>query len=221
MEAPKKGRLLTFKNKTFKMWRKRRQRPALDKKSGVKETPNLQMPPLSTSEESEMSNCETTVDLPKPQDDQSIGTSIKEQSSTTSDITCVDITSVYMTSADSEKRLKDMSSEGQKQLVVCLQPNDVLGNDYRRLADKLGYRNDYIKYLGSTDEPVKTLIKEKGDMKILELIPLLEDMGRNDVVEELQKSLKATSTPKQIEERVRRRENKLMTSTKPFKLPLL
>lgn len=66
------------------MWRKRRQRPALDKKSGVKETPNLQMPPLSTSEESEMSNCETTVDLPKPQDDQSIGTSIKEQSSTTS-----------------------------------------------------------------------------------------------------------------------------------------
>lgn len=105
------------------------------------------------------------------------------------DITCVDITSVDMTSADSEKRLKDMSSEGQKQLVVCLQPNDVLGNDYRRLADKLGYRNDYIKYLGSTDEPVKTLIKEKGDMKILELIPLLEDMGRNDVVEELQKSL--------------------------------
>ena len=103
----------------------------------------------------------------------------------------MDGTSVDMTSADLhvEKELKDISSEGQKKLVVYLQPMNVLGNDYRRLADKLGYTNDYIKYLGSTGEPVKTLIKEKGDMKIVELIPLLEDMGRKDVVQELQKIL--------------------------------
>ena len=84
MEAPKKGRFQTFKDKTFKMWRKKRRRSALDKKSGVKDTPNSQPSPLSTSEDSEMSNWETTVDLPgKAQDDQT-GTSLKKQSSTTS-----------------------------------------------------------------------------------------------------------------------------------------
>lgn len=94
-----------------------------------------------------------------------------------------------MTSVDREKKLKDISSEGQKRLVVYLQPRDVLGNDYRRLADKLGYTNDYIKYLGSTNDPVKTLIKEIGHRKIVDLIPLLEDMERKDVVEELQEIL--------------------------------
>ena len=102
---------------------------------------------------------------------------------------CVDAAWVDMISADSEKRLKDISSERQKRLIVCLQPKDLLGNDYRRLADKLGYTNDEIKYLASTDEPVKTLIKEKGGMKIVELIRLLEDMERKDVVEELQEML--------------------------------
>lgn len=105
------------------------------------------------------------------------------------DVTCVDINSGDMTSVDREKKLKDISSEGQKRLVVYLQPRDVLGNDYRRLADKLGYTNDYIKYLGSTNDPVKTLIKEIGHRKIVDLIPLLEDMERKDVVEELQEIL--------------------------------
>jgi len=94
-----------------------------------------------------------------------------------------------MTSEDNKKRLKDMSREGQQKLIVYLQPIDVLGNDYRRLADKLGYSNAYIKKLGSTDEPVKTLIEEKGDLKIVELIALLKDMERYDVVEDLQKIL--------------------------------
>ena len=66
------------------MWRKRRRRQNLDKKSGVKETLNSQLPPLSTSEDSEMSNCETTMDLPKPQYDQIKGSSTKKQSSSTS-----------------------------------------------------------------------------------------------------------------------------------------
>ena len=105
------------------------------------------------------------------------------------DMSCVDITPSDMTSADNEKRLKDMPSEGHRKLIVLLQPKDLLGNDYRILADKLGYKNEYIKYLESTDEPVKTLIKEKGDMKVVELIPMLEDMKRKDVVEDIQKSL--------------------------------
>ena len=84
MEAPKKGRFQTFKEKTCKTWSRRWRCTALDKKSGVKETSNSQLPPLSTSDGSEMCNCETTVDLPKPQDDQTTGTSINEQSSNTS-----------------------------------------------------------------------------------------------------------------------------------------
>lgn len=94
-----------------------------------------------------------------------------------------------MTSEDNKKRLKDMSREGQQKLIVYLQPINLLGNDYRRLADKLGYSNAYIKKLGSTDEPVKTLIEEKGDLKIVELIALLKDMERYDAVEDLQKIL--------------------------------
>ena len=88
MEATKKGRFQTFKDtfkdKTFKMWRKKRRRQALDKKGELKEALNSQLPPLSTSEDSEMSNCETTFDLPKPQCDQTSGISLIEQSSATS-----------------------------------------------------------------------------------------------------------------------------------------
>ena len=94
-----------------------------------------------------------------------------------------------MTSANCEKRLKDISKEGHQKLSVLLEPLDPLGKDYRLLADKMGYTNDYIKYLGSKNEPVKTLITEyeKGDRKIAELVSLLNDMERYDVVEELQK----------------------------------
>ena len=82
MEASKKGRFQTFKDKTFKMWRKKRRRQALDKMGGVKDTLNSQLPPLSTSEDSEMS--ETTFDPSKPQYDQTSGTSLIDQSSATS-----------------------------------------------------------------------------------------------------------------------------------------
>ena len=84
MEANRKGRLQNFKDKTRRMLKRIRRRAAPEKKSGVKETLNPQPPPLSTSEESEMSICDNTVDLPKPQDNPSTNTSTKEQSSTTS-----------------------------------------------------------------------------------------------------------------------------------------
>lgn len=96
---------------------------------------------------------------------------------------------VDTTSADSEKQLKDMPSKGHKKLIVLLEPLQPLGNDYRRLADRMGYSNEYIKYLGSTNEPVQTLINEKGDMKIVKLISLSKDMDRLDVAEELQEIL--------------------------------
>jgi len=84
MGAPRKRWFQNLKDKTSKMLKKKRQRQAPDKESEVKEIQNSQLPPLSTSEDSEMSNCETTVDLPKPLDDQTTAISIKEQCSTTS-----------------------------------------------------------------------------------------------------------------------------------------
>lgn len=74
-------------------------------------------------------------------------------------------------------------------LCLLLQPKTALGNDYRLLAAKMGYTNDYIKYLGSTNEPVKELITEyeKGDRKIVELESLLKEIERYAVVEDLQK----------------------------------
>lgn len=84
MEARKKVRLPTLKGKISNMLGRKRGRLAHDKMNGVKETPHSQLSPLSASENSELSNCETTVDLPKPQYNQTIGTSMNEQSSTTS-----------------------------------------------------------------------------------------------------------------------------------------
>ena len=83
MEAPKKGWFQNFRDKTSKMLKKKRRRQAPDKKS-LKETLNSQLPPLSTSEESGVSNGETTVDLPKSRDDQTTDISVKEQRSTAS-----------------------------------------------------------------------------------------------------------------------------------------
>ena len=94
-----------------------------------------------------------------------------------------------MTSADSEKRLKDMSSGRQFRLAVLLQPETLFGNDYRGLACKMGYSNEYIRYLGSQNDLAQILIKEKGDTKVVELISMLEDMERHDVVQELQEIL--------------------------------
>jgi len=83
MEARMKKWFRILSDKIYMVLKQKRRRQAADKKSGVKEALNSQLPPLSTSEDSGMSNCETTVDL-KPRDDQTTDISIKEQCSTTS-----------------------------------------------------------------------------------------------------------------------------------------
>ena len=52
----------------------------------------------------------------------------------------------------------------------------------------MGYKYEYIKYLGSLQEPVKELIMEyeKKGRTIAELVSLLEQIGRPDVVHKLQ-----------------------------------
>ena len=87
-----------------------------------------------------------------------------------------------------EKLLKDLPSEGYQKLVEHLQPLSATGRDYRSLADRMGYTNQYIQWLGSTDNPVMNLLRKfrGNDRKISELTSLLKEMERYDVLQELQ-----------------------------------
>ena len=84
--------------------------------------------------------------------------------------------------------IKDLPSEGYQKLVEHLQPLSATGRDYRSLADRMGYSNQYIQWLESTDNPVVNLLRtfRENDRKISELTSLLKEMERNDVLEELQ-----------------------------------
>ena len=81
-----------------------------------------------------------------------------------------------------------MPSEGYQKLVEYLQPLSATGRDYRSLADRMRYSNQYIQWLESTDNPVMNLLRtfRENDRKISELTSLLKEMERNDVLEELQ-----------------------------------
>jgi len=87
-----------------------------------------------------------------------------------------------------EKLLKDLPSEGYQKLVEYLQPLSATGRDYRSLADRMGYSNQYIQWLGSTDNPVMNLLRKfrENDRKISEMTSLLKEMERYDVLQELQ-----------------------------------
>ena len=87
-----------------------------------------------------------------------------------------------------EKLLKDLPSEGYQKLVELLQPLSATGRDYRSLADRMGYSNQYIQWLGSTNNPVMNLLGKfrENDRKISEMTSLLREMERYDVLEELQ-----------------------------------
>ena len=92
------------------------------------------------------------------------------------------------TAAGDEKLLKDLPSEGYKKLVEHLQPLSATGRDYRSLADRMGYSNQYLQWIGSTKNPVMNLSRKfrENDRKISELTSLLKEMERYDVLEELQ-----------------------------------
>ena len=84
--------------------------------------------------------------------------------------------------------IKDLPSEGCQKLVEHLQPLSATRRDYRSLADRMGYSNQYIQWLESTDNPVMNLLRtfRENDRQISELTSLLKEMERNDVLEELQ-----------------------------------
>lgn len=90
--------------------------------------------------------------------------------------------------ASEEKLLKDLCTQGHEKLVILLRPACALGNDYRLLAAKMGYTNEEIKCLESLREPVKELMTryDKEGRTIAELLSLLQQIDRPDVVQDLQ-----------------------------------
>lgn len=81
--------------------------------------------------------------------------------------------------------MKHLPPEGKKTLVELLQPLKPFGKDYRGLADSLGFTMQFINWLGSTNEPVVTLLRHIESIKITKVISHLEEMGRQDAVEDL------------------------------------
>lgn len=105
------------------------------------------------------------------------------------------------TSGSDEKLVKHMPPKAYQRLQELLDPESVLGRDYRQLASRLGFSNEYICWLQSTDGPVLRLIRACGDKKIRELKSVLKDMERIDVLQDLEQFIEETPTPREIEER--------------------
>ena len=84
------------------------------------------------------------------------------------------------TAAGDEKLLKDLPSEGYQKLLEHLQPLSATERDYRSLADRMGYSNQYIQWLGSRDNPVMNLLRtfRENDRKMSELTYLLKEIGQ-------------------------------------------
>ncbi|XP_067022698.1 myeloid differentiation primary response protein MyD88-like isoform X1 [Acropora muricata] len=91
----------------------------------------------------------------------------------------------------SELLVRDLTFNAHQLIEEYLRPPNP-GRDWRTLAEKMGYTNQKIVYLESftsTDRgPVFHLIKdyESNEKTVSELISLLEEMERRDLIEDLQ-----------------------------------
>jgi len=89
----------------------------------------------------------------------------------------------------SETLVKDLSYEAHRRIDVLLLPSNP-GRDWKTLADKMGYSQEEILYFESQKQrsPVIELISdyESQGRTISELISLLEEMERKDLIEDLQ-----------------------------------
>lgn len=86
-----------------------------------------------------------------------------------------------------EKLVKDLSFEAHFRMSMLLLPPGK--NDWKALADKMGYSNEEIKYFECRKEPVLDLISDyesKGNT-ISELMSFLTEIERDDLIEDLQK----------------------------------
>lgn len=113
------------------------------------------------------------------------------------------------------KLLKDLCTKGHEKLVILLRPSCALGNDYRLLAAKMGYTNEEIKYIESLHEPVKELMirYDTEGRTIAELVSLLEQIERPDVIQDIQPYIDSTPFPREVTARVQRTNNNVVQRT--------
>ena len=86
--------------------------------------------------------------------------------------------------------MKDLSYEAHRRMDILLLP-PASGRDWKTLADKMGYSNEDIKYFECIKKdrgPVMELISdyESKEKPISDLISLLNEMERFDLIEDLQ-----------------------------------
>lgn len=89
-----------------------------------------------------------------------------------------------------ELLVRDLSFDAHQLMDEHLRPLNS-GRDWKTLAEKMGYTHQRILYLESlTDRgPVFHLIRdyESNEKTVSELLSLLEEMERGDLIEDLQK----------------------------------
>ena len=89
-----------------------------------------------------------------------------------------------------EKLVRDLSHGARFRMQVLLLPPNP-GRDWKTLADKMGFPREEISYFECRNEPVLELLSnyESKGKTVSELLSLLEEMERFDVIEDLQKFL--------------------------------
>lgn len=94
--------------------------------------------------------------------------------------------------------VKDLSFEAHHRMDVLLLPLNS-GRDWKTLADKMGYSHEEIRYLESKREPVKELIRdyESKGRTVSELLSLLREMERQDLIDDLQEYIESAAKEKE------------------------
>ena len=82
--------------------------------------------------------------------------------------------------------MRDLSHEAHFRMQMLLLPPN-LGRDWKTLADKMDFPREEISYFGCRQDPVLELISsyESKGKTISELLTLLEEMERFDVIKDL------------------------------------
>ena len=96
--------------------------------------------------------------------------------------------------SDTDKKpffVRDLDSSLKSKVCQLLNKRSVLKRDFRGLAAKMKFRNSEIEFFEQCDNPTDALLQELGtgkEAKVENLIKLLEEMKRDDVVDILKEA---------------------------------
>lgn len=110
--------------------------------------------------------------------------------------------------------MRDLSHEAHFRMQVLLLPSNP-GRDWKTLADKMGFPREEILYFDCRKDPVLDLISayESKGKTIPELLSLLEEMERFDLIGDLQKFIEATPTQEEKQRECERLQNEAAKDT--------